>query len=106
MRKICSRIAAVLLCGMLLSGCRPADPQMRDAEPVRVTADADPLLHAEDGFVPLDSDISDLLGMQMLIPKGLGWYETSAGIVRYCDVSGTSRLTPLKRLVFILPRRS
>lgn len=88
-----ARLTAALLCGIMLAGCKPADPQQRDAEPVRISADADPLLHAEDGCVCLDDDISALLHCQMLIPKALGWYATDAGIVRYCDGSGTSRLT-------------
>lgn len=93
MKKNGTRLLAGMLCGLLLAGCTPADPQQRDVEPIAVSANADPVLHAEDGFVQLDSDISDLLQCQMLIPKALGWYETSAGIVRYCDASGTSRLT-------------
>lgn len=87
------RLTAVLLCGLLLAGCTPAKPKQRDAEPIAISADADPVLHAEDGFVCLESDIADLLHCQMLIPHALGWYATEADIVRYCDASGTSRMT-------------
>lgn len=85
--------ACLLCCAGMLVSCKPAEPLKKDAVPIAVSADADPILHAEDGAHYLDSTIADALHLQMCIPYALDWYDTADGVVQFCDPSGVNRMT-------------
>ena len=78
---------------LLLTGCGAPAPTVPPMAPVVIDPAADPQLHAEDGYLPLDSTIASQIVMQMYVPSALGWYKTADSTVYYSDRSGSNLMT-------------
>ncbi|HBI85954.1 MAG TPA: hypothetical protein DDX71_06670 [Ruminococcus sp.] len=78
---------------LLLTGCGAPAPTVPPMKPVVIDPAADPQLHAEDGYLPLDQTIAAQIAMQMYVPQALGWYKTSDSTVCYSDRSGSNLIT-------------